>query len=489
MLSERRKELLHTLKLFELDEDTVCGITAALKTDQQATEMLEWLVENYQASKTEIILQMVRMTHSKPFVENIYNEFSKKQIDWNLLEKYIISLGDYINHYDEEYEECILSQAYMEHKDGKDNLQLTELFIKHGFDVTANEGRNGVSCLRALCWSSYDKYILKIAEMLLDAGVNASISIKEDEDEGVLSCISWKFGGWNTGEYDSANIFAAYYEMIDRQQKGKLYKGIRAFRDAVGKKVSKIEKMRVLDFEQNERISYLISCGEMQLVICDQVEFMVNPYARENASEVVDVTEEFRSLVGARIKGVRYFNSSLAKLSFDSGHAILVGYCDSKLGTWFELTTNTSTSMPAIGTQVESITLWGDIRHSDSIAFYSENTVVLNTKEYAYGLYSHSSQYGTGTVRAEQFHKKWVSGLSRGIAVNNVTVKHIEYVGEAVKWISLSCDEGFIYIKSDGFAEVAIFMSEVELDRENISNIDYNSKGLKKIKFFQKRSK
>lgn len=66
MLSERRKELLHTLKLFELDKDTVCGITAALKTDQQATEMLEWLVENYQATKPEILVKTVTLTHPQP---------------------------------------------------------------------------------------------------------------------------------------------------------------------------------------------------------------------------------------------------------------------------------------------------------------------------------------------------------------------------------------------------------------------------------------
>ena len=52
--------------------------------------------------------------------------------------------------------------------------------------------------------------------------------------------------------------------------------------------------MKVLDFKQSERISYLISFDEKQLVLSDYVEFMANPYAIEEAIEVEDVTEEFR---------------------------------------------------------------------------------------------------------------------------------------------------------------------------------------------------
>lgn len=57
----------------------------------------------------------------------------------------------------------------------------------------------------------------------------------------------------------------------------------------------------------------------------DCVEFIVNPYARDEAVSVVDVSDEFRCIIGAKVRGLRYFNSSLAKLNFDNGFALLVG--------------------------------------------------------------------------------------------------------------------------------------------------------------------
>ena len=97
-----------------------------------------------------------------------------------------------------------------------------------------------------------------------------------------------------------------------------------------------------------------------------------------------------------------------------------------------------------------------------------------------------SSSNGEGTVRAEYLHKNWVSGLNRSVEVNNVTVKHIEYIGEAVKWVSFDCDEGILYIVSNGFENVAIFLSEAELEKEEVIKVDFSTKELKQIKFINK---
>ena len=66
MISEVRKELIASLKLFELDEDTVWGVASMMNTDELATEMLECLVENYQATKPEILVKAVTLRHPQP---------------------------------------------------------------------------------------------------------------------------------------------------------------------------------------------------------------------------------------------------------------------------------------------------------------------------------------------------------------------------------------------------------------------------------------
>ena len=146
----------------------------------------------------------------------IYDLLSKKIIDWHAVELAVKSLGNSIN---DKYEEgTILSALYMDantYENGEILTRLTKLFLDNGYDVTANDEMNGAECLRNLCWSSYDKYVLHTAEMLLDAGANTRMNTDEDDEDGVMDSISWKFGYWNTGDYESANMFVAYY-LIDK---------------------------------------------------------------------------------------------------------------------------------------------------------------------------------------------------------------------------------------------------------------------------------
>ncbi len=428
----------------------------------------------------------------KAIAERIYKELNKKKIDWLSLEQYIASLGESINTYDENMEETILSEAYISHrKVGSVNVRLTELFLKHGFDVKANEGKNGASCLEALCWSSYDQYVLHVAERLLDIGADSTIGEEDDPDNpGVLSSISWKEGYWHTGEYDAANMFMAYYEMVWRQQQGKQYKGIRAFRDAVGETLYKVEKMKVHGYKNAERNSYLMYCGDKHLVIEDYVELSINPYVREEAIEVEDVSEEFNCLIGAKVRGLRYLNNSLAKLNFDNGHAVLIRYNDSsgvnETKAWLRIISSKSSRLPAEGTVIKYVKLWGEIGHSDESTFYREDTIVLGIGDSVYGLYSHGYRYGVGTVRAEQLDTEMTEGLERSIDVHNLALKHIEYVGDAMKWINFSCDEGILYVVCDKFQGVSMFMSEYEIDAEYVMDIDWYTTGLKKINFIGK---
>lgn len=425
----------------------------------------------------------------KKIVDKIYKQVNKKRIDWEQLEEYISGLGDEINAYDEGEDETILSELYSSHRHpGSVNVRLTELFIKHGFDVKANEGKNGESCLCALCWSSYDHYVLHVAELLFKAGArdrDGYVKDAADDETGVLSSISWKFGYWYTGEYDSANMFVAYYILAERALVGKKYSGIRAFRDCVGKTVSKVERIKEKGVRGDKvRTSYLLHCEDMHLVASDYVEFIINPYAREEAIEIEDVSDEYREIIGAKIRGLKYFNSSLAKLSLDNGYAMQIGdVCSNEdEGAWFRVASSEQGKLPPVGTTIESIKLWGQFKHAETSTYYRENTIVFNTEKCAYGLYAKGKGYMDASIRVERLDKALIADIEREIEVNNLVLKHVEYNGDAVKWVSCSCDEGIIYIVSKGWTDVAIFMSEFEIEPDEIRYVDFYTKGLKKIK-------
>ena len=147
--------------------------------------------------------------------QQLSNLLSKKVVNWEEVESIIDSLGNHIN---DKYDDgTILSELYIDshsYERGEILVELTKLFLKHGYDVHSNYDFNGAICLHNLCWASYDKYVLHVAELLLNAGANTHINIEGDYEDGILNSISWKLGYWNIGEYNSANMFEAYYQMI-----------------------------------------------------------------------------------------------------------------------------------------------------------------------------------------------------------------------------------------------------------------------------------
>lgn len=251
----------------------------------------------------------------------IYDLLSKKIIDWNAVELAVKSLGDSLN---DKYEEgTILSKLYMDantYGNGEILTRLTKLFLDNGYDVTANDEMNGAECLRNLCWSSYDKYVLHTAEMLLDAGANTRVNTDEDDEDGVLDSISWKFGYWNTGDYEAANMFVAYYEMVQAERAGEDYHGIRNVDDCIGCALTKVELMGRGEKGQEDysfKDSLILWFGTMPLVVDRYVEFVVNPNKVRKEDNTVDISDSFSSMLGKKLVGLKYKSASEAEMLFD----------------------------------------------------------------------------------------------------------------------------------------------------------------------------
>ena len=253
----------------------------------------------------------------------IYDLLSQKSIDWSAVELAVKSLGDSIN---DKYEEgTILSELYMDantYKSGEILTRLTKLFLDNGYDVTANDEMNGAECLRNLCWSSYDKYVLHTAEMLLDAGANTRVNTDEDDEDGVMDSISWKFGYWNTGDYEAANMFVAYYEMVQAERAGEDYHGIRNVDDCIGCALTKVELMGRGEKGQEDysfKDSLILWFGTMPLVVDRSVEFVVNPNKVRKEDNIVDISDSFSSILGKKLVGLKYKSASEAEMIFEDG--------------------------------------------------------------------------------------------------------------------------------------------------------------------------
>lgn len=269
---------------------------------------------------------------------------SKKVIDWEKAETIIKSLGDHIN---DNYVECphdddndtLLSKLYFEshsYKRGEMLLKLTKLFLQYGYDVHANNDLNGSICLHKLCWASYDKYILHIAELLLDAGANTHIKIEDDFEDGILNSISWKLGAWNIGCYNTANMFEAYYQMIKAEQAGENYRGIRDVSDCLDLIVTKVECSGVPSVSKN-RTTFgdfiVIWFGKIPLILDKKIELISNPNRACKGNYYVDMSFEFSEIIGKKFIKYKFSDAGCVSMFFENDIKLVLSNnwpCDEK---------------------------------------------------------------------------------------------------------------------------------------------------------------
>ena len=257
-------------------------------------------------------------------VELLADEISKYTVEWKNVETIIDQNIDNINDYEDE--ECVLSDLFhFLYNKGNVALDLTKMFLNKGFDVKANDEKNGLACLVSLCFSIYDYYIPVIANILFDSGANPYLSFEEEDKNGILNYIDFKLGYWcydEPSDWDCANIYEAYYQLAERVQLKKEYEGIKSFRSSVGlviKKVELIKEKKICDAKEQIRESYVITCDNQKLVISDYIDFVVNPYVYEEAIDIIDVSDKFNDILGLKIKSLRFNKSYMAKLSLSEG--------------------------------------------------------------------------------------------------------------------------------------------------------------------------
>ncbi len=408
-------------------------------------------------------------------VGNLSFFLEKKEVDWDGFERELRKIEN-INAFDEKYEETILGELVhcdCFYKNGAMMLEMIKLFLKNGYDVTANGGRNGAIVLEQLCWSSYDRYIIDCAKVLLDAGAPIDYE-SDDEDSGVLSSLGFKISGaWGPdATYDFANILEAYYAIVKAYEAQKNYSDIDSFHKCIGRTLDKVSyigdaaglqtQKEVCEFQG----SLVLWFGEYPLVISNYMDMVINPFlVRENKDNIFDVSSQLDKISGAKLNKIKYLDPITFYMEFDNGYRLLfsnysVG--DRKRNGLFEIREIENAEIK----DLEIIGMCGikGVTYSSHVTDYEERVLTLICENGVYCIFSDEREddiYSIGVIKCS-------AGLTKGY-VRKFPISEITRMKEFKKkdklvGLRLRCREGYLYIKTDEYYDLNIMLSEKEFD-------------------------
>ena len=407
--------------------------------------------------------------------ESIVRACEPEKVDWAKVSSLVASLGSAIN---DRYEEgTLLSELYTEvdaYKQGQKLLEITRIFLSSGYDVRANDGMNGGECLRNLCWSSYDGYILEIAELLLDAGADPNYSYSDDsEKSGILDDISWKLGYWHTGEYLEANTFEAYYRMIELAQSGKDYHGIRDSRTCIGKQISKIEKLSLVHREANDNRKefYILWCDDTPLIVTQSAEIYVDPSVNRFDAYREDLSEQYRDLLGSPITDFLYVDSTSAQFVLDGGRLLII-IGDELEGKPFVHLAEADPKPTAFLDEKSIIGLYFSTgkSYSDSCRSYEEDSVLIETDSGNYMLYSEGEDYSKHQIRVLEIGRVHSKRMDRRLAAQEVRFVESFHIGNSLSGLHFLCDGKHLYLTVTEFHGIKMVLRESPIDPTSIGN-------------------
>ncbi len=395
------------------------------------------------------------------------------EVDWANVSALIASLGPSIN---DIYEDgTVLSELYMDinaYKQGQKLLEITRIFLSLGYDVHANDGMNGGECLKNLCWSSYDGFILEIAELLLDVGADPNYSYSEESEEyGLLDDISWKLDYWNTGEHLEANLFEAYYRMIELAQSGEDYHGIRDVFSCVGKQISRIERLSLFHQEANDKRKefYIIWCDSTPLVVSEKAEVYVDPSVNRFDAHWEDLSDRYHDLIDSRITDFLYMDSSSAQLVLDGERSLVI----------IEDETGEEPFLHLAEAEFQPETFLNEKRiiglyfstgksYSDSCRSYKEDSVLIKTDSGNYMLYSEGEDNSKHRIRALGIGMLHSKRMNRDLACREVYFVESFYTGDSLSGLHFLCDGKHLYLTVTKYHEITMVLLELPTDPAGI---------------------
>ena len=404
----------------------------------------------------------------------------KNPIDWDEFDRILDEIED-INVFDVKYEETILAEYLKSadfYHDGATMPEAIKHFLKHGYDVRANDGRNGGLALSSLCWSSYDRYILDAAKVLLDAGApvmyNSMDDDPDEEPEGVLGSIGWKLSGaWVVDkDYDWANILEAYYTMVQAHIDGDDYNSIFCHLDCLGCKLTSVEADGNVHFDTQGLITkfaerFVMWFNGKPLVICPYTEFVINPiWVSKKKNTLVNADAVFPEIVGSTLVGIRYIDSTFCYLEFDNGYRLFFASQDigdqKRIGT-FEIRKIQKYEKLCV-TDIEYMACSNGKSYAERVVDYDEQAIVFFGKEMATVLCPSLGEYGKHSICIVQCSKDLVVDYTRRLVLPAPESVKEYCEQDMVTAMQIRCGDKYLYLKTTDYYEIEMKVSSIEYD-------------------------
>lgn len=408
--------------------------------------------------------------------EELEEMLSGPEIDWCQVDSAVKTLGENVNAWEEG--ESLLAFFYGVVEEAEAAYKLTEIFLRNGFDIGANDGRNGLSCLETLCDVHYKDEALPIVELLLENGA-LRIDALEPESE-VFKAIQWGLDSWGEGLYAKANLFEAYNKMVLRSLNGLTYKGIRGCAECVGKVVTKVEKVTYAgdaDFVDATRFAgaLVFWCEGVPLVFESKINAMLNPYYAEEASKIENVSSAYASIIGSKIKDISFLSPDFAKVRLDNGKFMLLGRLVQKKGSNFVsigmVRVDTAAKMCPLKKDevIETVGIIREMPYLNWIHGYSLPEVFFKTKD---KLFHISAEEESGVLHVYELPFEWSECIHFTAGLSEMEVEHIRASRGNVEDIELSGKEGtLLVLGDDGCGKVNVFCfdeQEEEVDGASV---------------------
>lgn len=399
---------------------------------------------------------------------------NKKSIDWDLFDLEVTKIPDINVIYEED---TILSELYHECPNGTILVEITKRFLENGYDVAANGGLNGALCLSNLCWATYDKYILDAAKLLLAAGANTKLPIDGDDREssGVKGSISWRLGGdWVNGDYTVANIFEAYWQLVEAYEAGRDYQSICSFEDCIGQPLLSAEIISSKPVISKPPLTafdghMVLWFGDKPLVISKYIDFVVNPVftmTMENESETAAADQYLQPLLNAKLSHFVFVDQCTAQLQFDNGMFLLLSSSDyrnkeSRYG-FFEICKDTQVDLN--GEEIESIALTPGKIYSDSCDRFTEHSASLICGDKAFLLHRYPEGYSKNfDIHIIKCSLPFVADYKRKIVLSDLKFEKAFLHQHKLSGIRIACGTKYFYLFADERDELHLKLTEEKI--------------------------
>ena len=407
-------------------------------------------------------------------------------VDWDAFDGVLRGVED-INYADEYFDETLLTEFLSEEfffKNGALMPEATRHILENGYDVHAHNGFNGEAALTRLCWTSYDRFILDTAKVLLDAGAPIDYATEDEDSEeddmeeisSVLDNIAWKLSGaWHVdNDPEWANVLTAYYYMIKAVEAGKDYHLISSYLDCIGKKLTDVSAVSSSGkgpvFCENGSNYFkeplVFWFGDTPMVVKEIAEFIVDPLLiGELQDQIVPAGQYFDKIIGSSLTELRYVNDETSFLDFDNGCRFLMTSVPVKEKEWKSVYEITDAKMEDLTSFIfDEVFRWDYFQYDKRATYYKEAALALVKGNDTFLLFTTEKDDDTFHLECIKCSRSFLREFCLRFPINKPEKQELFYGPGGLKAMRIKCGEEYLYIKADGYRGLEIALSDQCID-------------------------